>query len=90
MFGSEDGKSAIEPDRPALMHAMDALNRRFGRGAVRIGSTTMARAGAAGAASWSVQQDRRTPRYTTRRDEIQVVKQRGGLKADAAGIARST
>jgi DNA polymerase V len=74
MFGSEDGKTATEADRPALMQAMDALNRRFGRGAVRIGSTTTARAGDTGAASWSVRQDRRTPRYTTRWDEIPVVK----------------
>jgi DNA polymerase V len=74
MFASEDGKTATEPDRPALMQAMDALNRRFGRGAVRIGSTTTARAGDTGAASWSVRQDRRTPRYTTRWDEMPVVK----------------
>jgi DNA polymerase V len=74
MFGSEDGKTDIEPHRPALMQAMDALNRRFGRGAVRIGCTTTARAGDTGAASWSVRQDRRTPRYTTRWDEMPVVR----------------
>ena len=61
-------------DRSSLMDAMDSLNRRFGRGAVRIGSATTAVANDSGAASWSVKQDRRTPRYTTRWDEIPRVR----------------
>ena len=60
-------------DRSALMGAMDALNRRFGRGAVRIGSATAAVVSDAGEAAWSVRQERRTPRYTTRWDEMPVV-----------------
>jgi DNA polymerase V len=36
MFGGQDSETATDPDRPALMQAMDAPNRRFGRGAVRI------------------------------------------------------
>jgi len=61
-------------DRSALMSAMDALNQRFGRGAVRIGSATTAKANDSGKASWSVRQERRTPRYTTRWTEMPVVK----------------
>ncbi len=74
LFGGPEPDSAPEPDRPALMLAMDTLNRRFGRGVVRIGSTTTAKANDAGSASWSVRQDRRTPRYTTRWDEMPVLR----------------
>jgi DNA polymerase V len=74
LCGSDGGESAPEPDRPALMAAMDALNRRFGRGAVRVGSTASALAADSGGASWSVRQDRRTPRYTTRWEELPVVR----------------
>jgi DNA polymerase V len=74
LFGGHERGTRIEPDRSALMLAMDTLNRRFGRGAVRIGSTTPAKANDTGAASWAVRQDRRTPRYTTRWDEMPVVR----------------
>lgn len=66
-------KVAAGKDRSSLMEAMDTLNRRFGRGAVRIGSATTAAANDAGTASWSVRQERRTPRYTTRWDEMPTV-----------------
>jgi DNA polymerase V len=49
-----------------LMSALDALNRRFGRGAVTVGSV---RPGVQPGASAS-RQERRSPRYTTRLDEI--------------------
>jgi len=65
---------AAAKDRSALMDAMDALNRRFGRGAVRIGSATAAVVSDAGAASWSVRQERRTPRHTTRWEEMPVTR----------------
>ena len=74
LFSGQEAESTIEPDRPALMQAMDTLNRRFGRGAVRIGSTTPVKASDTGAASWAVRQDRRTPRYTTRWDEMPAVR----------------
>lgn len=74
LFGTEVRQPAAEPDRTALMHAMDALNRRFGRGAVRIGNTTPAAASDGGQASWSVRQERRSPRCTTRWDEMAVVR----------------
>jgi DNA polymerase V len=74
LSSGQEAEFTIEPDRPALMQAMDTLNRRFGRGAVRIGSTTTVKASDTGAASWAVRQDRRTPRYTTRWDEMQAVR----------------
>ncbi len=52
----------------ALMGAPDACNRRFGRGAVVPGS-----AGFAPKREWSTKFERRSPRYTTRVDEVPVV-----------------
>jgi DNA polymerase V len=53
-------------DSSRLMGAIDALNQRFGRGAVTVGSALrQARHGAAAG-----RQDRRSPRYTTRLEEI--------------------
>lgn len=74
LFGGGEPGASEGPDRSALMQAMDTLNRRFGRRAVRIGSTTAAKANDAGAKSWAVRQDRRTPRYTTRWNEMPVVR----------------
>lgn len=70
--GSE--AEAESKDRSALMDAMDKLNLRFGRDAVRIGSATAAKANDVGSATWAVKQDRRRPRYTTRCDEMPVVR----------------
>jgi DNA polymerase V len=55
------------------MTAMDALNRRFGRDAVRLGSTAVASQGA-DLRSWSTRQERRSPRYTTRWAEMPRVR----------------
>jgi DNA polymerase V len=74
LFGMDGDEAARERRRPSLMAAMDALNRRFGRGAVRVGGTATAFATDSGAASWSVRQDRRTPRYTTRWEEMPLVR----------------
>jgi len=52
----------------ALMEALDACNRRFGRGAVVPGA-----AGFAPKRSWSTKFEMRSPRYTTRLDELPVV-----------------
>jgi len=66
--------SAQQPrERTALMEAMDALNRRFGRDSVRIGSAALVSNGDE-VRSWSTKQERRSPRYTTRWDEMAVVK----------------
>jgi DNA polymerase V len=66
--GSEHDK-----DRPKLMAAMDALNRKFGQDALRIGSASLASNGAE-VRSWSTKHERRTPRYTTRWEEMVSVK----------------
>ena len=67
------GQDALPTDRSALMDAMDVLNRRFGRDSVRIGSSTLA-SHDADVRSWATRQERRSPRYTTRWEEMPVVK----------------
>ncbi|KQO66492.1 MULTISPECIES: Y-family DNA polymerase [Methylobacterium] len=52
----------------ALMEALDACNRRFGRGAVVPGT-----AGFAPKRDWSTKFEMRSPRYTTRLEELPVV-----------------
>lgn len=59
--------------RARLMSAMDALNHRFGRDAVRLGSQALASNGAE-LRVWATKQERRSPRYTTRWDEMPVVR----------------
>ena len=52
------------------MQALDGVNRRYGRGTVQLGS-----AGLDGNVRvWSMRQERRTPGYTTRWDELAVVR----------------
>ena len=65
-----------ERDRAALMEAIGDLNRRFGRDSVQIGSTSLASGVNRGGEerSWSTKQERRSPRFTTRWDEMPVVK----------------
>lgn len=52
-----------------LMVAMDAVNDRFGRGALQLGSAGTPRA----KYRWEMRQERRSPRYTTHWDELLVV-----------------
>ncbi len=52
----------------ALMAALDACNARFGRGSV-----VPAAAGFAQARAWSTKFEMRSPRYTTRIDELPTV-----------------
>lgn len=57
-------------DRSRLMAAMDSINGRFGRGTVHSGAT-----GQAGPKrSWGMKQERRTPQYTTRIEDVPVAK----------------
>ena len=58
-------KDPIRSER--LMAALDASNRRFGRGSVVIGATT-------GRTHWTQKAEWRTPRYTTRLDEVPVAR----------------
>jgi len=74
LFAPVDEPAAPAPDpRAKLMTAMDALNNRFGRDSVRLGSTAVATNGA-DVAVWAMKQERRSPRYTTRWDEMPVVR----------------
>lgn len=56
-----------DPRREDLMRAMDAVNARFGRNA-------LAPAGVSYQKPWSLKQDLRSPRWTTRLDEVPMVK----------------
>ena len=74
LFAAPDDPEAPAADpRSKLMAAMDALNNRFGRDSVRLGSTAVASHGAE-IAVWATKQERRTPRYTTRWEEMLVVR----------------
>jgi len=63
----ESGHEA-PPSGAALMRAMDALNDRYGRGAVHIASTGTG----AHARAWTTKQQWRTPQYTTRWADVPV------------------
>jgi len=65
--------SGADRNRAKLMSAMDALNHRFGRDSVRLGSTSVASSGA-DLRVWATKQERRSPRCTTRWAEIPVVR----------------
>lgn len=65
--------------RAALMEALDAANRRSGGRAVVVASqgcpATLRRTRAEeGAPRWEMRRERMTPRYTTRWDELAVVR----------------
>lgn len=62
----------VEPDesRGRLMTAMDALNKRFGKGTLALATAGVANE----PKQWAMKQERRTPRYTTRWDELLTVK----------------
>ena len=66
--GQGEGKGGR--DRALLMAALDGLNVRYGRGTVHVAST------GAGSQpkSWAMRQERRTPQYTTRWDEVPVAR----------------
>jgi DNA polymerase V len=53
----------------SLMAALDSCNRRFGRGTVVPGA-----AGFAPRRAWSTKFEMRSPRYTTRLDELPVIR----------------
>jgi DNA polymerase V len=58
------------PDRSALMATLDGINRKYGRGTV-----LMASAGLEGDARvWSMKQERRTPAYTTRWEDMPIAR----------------
>jgi DNA polymerase V len=70
LFGPDTPADAPQRDREKLMSALDALNQRFGRNAVTVASA----ARRTGPSAHGSRQDRRSPRYTTRLDEIAVAR----------------
>ena len=67
LFADEPAPPPPPRDRARLMSAIDTLNQRFGRGAVNVASATPH---AARGGSHASRQDLRSPRYTTRLDEV--------------------
>ncbi len=63
------GEAYTERKREALMETMDKLNARMGRNTVRVATCTGKAFG-----DWQMKAEYRSPRYTTRWDEILVVK----------------
>ena len=57
-------------DRSRLMVAMDALNGRYGKGTVHMASTGFDKE----TRQWGMKQERRTPQYTTRWEDVPVVR----------------
>lgn len=57
-------------DKPRLMIAFDAINDRFGRGAIHIGSAGLDNTHS----SWAMRQERLTPQYTTKWSDIPVAR----------------
>ena len=57
-------------DRGRLMAAMDAINARFGRGAIHVGSAV----GVGAHRDWSMRQERLTPQYTTKFSDMPVAR----------------
>lgn len=69
-----DRKEAVSvldqvPDKQ-VMQAMDELNKRYGRGMVKLGAAMSTEQ----TKSWAMQRDRLSPRYTTRFSEIPVAR----------------
>jgi DNA polymerase V len=68
------GELDLEPvetrDRTKLMMAMDALNGRYGRGTVHVGSAARQHT----QSDWSMRQERLTPQYTTNWSDMPVAK----------------
>ena len=62
---------APKRDHDKLMEAMDRINERYGKATVHIASTGRTQEDAAG---WRMRQERRTPRYTTRLDEVPIAR----------------
>ena len=58
-------------DHGKLMEAMDRINERYGKATVHIASTGRTQEDIAG---WRMRQERRTPRYTTRLDEVPIAR----------------
>jgi DNA polymerase V len=59
-----------DKDLGELMGTLDQLNRRYGRGTVLLASTGLA----GDHRRWAMKQERRTPQYTTRWEDMPVIR----------------
>ena len=57
-------------DRTKLMVALDTINQRYGKGTVHSGATGGTNKGK----DWGMKQERRTPQYTTRWEDVPVAR----------------
>lgn len=57
-------------DRSKLMTALDAINGRYGKGTVHVASTGATEK----VREWGMRQERRTPQYTTRWEDVPVAR----------------
>jgi DNA polymerase V len=55
------------------MAAVDHLNREHGKGTVGLAAAGLPGSGSAGRA-WAMERERKSPRYTTRFDELPVAR----------------
>lgn len=63
-----------EGPRERLMGVLDELNQRYGHGTVKLASAGVPVQGER--ANWAMRQERRSPAYTTDREEMLVVGER--------------
>ncbi len=68
--GAAQGRAQDVAARRRLMTALDAVNDRFGRATLQLGSA----ATAGEPRNWKMKQERRTPAYTTRWEDMPVVR----------------
>lgn len=66
----EPEQACDQRERSRLMHAMDTINGRYGKGTVHSAAT-----GEEGPQrAWGMKQERRTPQYTTRLEDVPVAR----------------
>jgi DNA polymerase V len=70
LFSDQVETFAPAQRRSQLMKALDSLNQRFGRGAVNVASAARSSA----RRPYAAKQQQRSPRYTTRLDEILIAR----------------
>ena len=68
--GELDLEDEDHRDRTQLIVALDALNQRYGKGTVHSGATGGTNRGK----DWGMKQERRTPQYTTRWEDVPVAR----------------
>jgi len=69
-FELDPGEREPERDRSRLMVAMDAVNDRWGRGSVKVGSARIGEV----SRDWGMRQEREAPGYTTEWNDMPTAK----------------